>query len=149
MRKLFLFLIIILINDFIFALDKTKIDNPFDFELGSNEAEIIKNLGMPKILSTFDDNKYIIMYYDTVRIFLWYSFPDWPPFISVTIFSPSLTVLDGIHVGMNYDEAKKKIGEPTSDNDENKGYSGDSHYIVFFVGSFNQIVEITWLYFLD
>jgi hypothetical protein len=142
-------LVFLLLNSFIFSFDKERIDSPFDFMLGDDVAKIIANLGDPKIIETFDQNRRVLMFYDNARIGLWYFNRKASPLISIVIFSPSLTILNGIHVGMNFDEVRKRLGEPTNYDDTLRTYFGNSHYLVFYVNRFNQILTINWEYFLD
>ena len=150
MKKLYLIIIFLLFSCSVFSLDKKKIDEPFDFALGRDVPEIVANIGKPEILKTFNqnDNKYTYMFYENMRISLWYMYDDDPPLMSVFIFSPSITVFDGVRVGMNYGDVRKKLGEPTQDNESTKVYYGNSHYITFAIDRFNQILSITWTYFL-
>jgi hypothetical protein len=87
------------------------------------------------------------LFYDYLLVSLWYNTNH--PLTSISLYSPSYSVFEGICVGMSMDDAIKRIGLPDSESDINRIYYGNSHYIVFTIDRFSQIIKIEWLYFLD
>ncbi len=76
-----------------YLVDVERVDDPFDFKLGKNVAEIIANLGEPKVMNSFEKNdtryntinKYTYMFYDNIQINLWHIRENEDPLMTVTI----------------------------------------------------------------
>ena len=150
MKKIkLLLLLLFLINNTIFAITWEEIDAPFDFLLGNDVSEIIKNLGHPVILETLNEEtiygtniRWRFMFYDNMRISLQYIYND--PNIYVSIYSPKLTILNGIHVGMDFSEVEKRLGEPAISGELGNIYFGRFFMLIFEVNNFNQVTLIDW-----
>jgi hypothetical protein len=149
-KTLVLIISMMLFNANAFSYDPDIIDNPFDFSLGRSKEEIKSNNGPPEKENTYfaSNNKYTYLFYGDMRISVWHYSAD-SQFISVRIFSPKISVLNGICVGLSIEEVLCKLGKPDGEGTDRIFYRGNTHYLLFEIDQFKQILSITWEYFLD
>jgi hypothetical protein len=50
---------------------------------------------------------------------------------------------------MEIEDVLRKLGKPDDESADRIFYRGDTHYIIFEMDRFKQVLSINWEYFLD
>ncbi len=133
------------------SIDSDFVDSPFmEFDICQFE-DISNHFGKPLLYNIFSDGsgEYRFFFYEGIRFIAYDNYNDNNYIFSAVISSPLIKIKKDIFVGLQKHDIIKKLGTPDILNNDSIIYRGDSHYIIFYCDKFNQIISISWLYYLD